>query len=409
MSKIWVIIKWEISKLFGNWRKAIAVFLLPSILMMVALNLFPALMNYMSTGYFSQRPALAVNAPDSFRDFVEENKRSLSFEFSFYDKSTLSKSEERDIVKHGQIIVKFDNDFDRKIRNFDEQALTTDYKDLKRNIEIELGYDAQNLTARAKAETIEATVLEDYMDYLLENLGGDYTNVGRDRFVTNEFNPVTFIVRNRSNANDSASRLIPGIMGILLYYCVYSLACDMFASERDRGFFNKLLMTPLSPGQLFAGKTIAITAISSASAYVTFVLMFFVSWLNRSNDAMSLLPFGMILGGKELITFILLIPPTAFAMAGLCIKIIFSLEKLPDILMNLQLPIMFFLILFFVMMMRTASPFLIEYMIPIYTGICGITDVFRANIRIPYILISIVLNVLTGYRLIYKTYKKLED
>ena len=410
MTKVLVIIRWEISKLFGNWRKTITVFLLPSILMMVALNLFPALMNYMTTGSFSQRPILAVNAPDSFKDFTEINARSLPYSFKFRD-SRPDADERIDLIRHGQMIIDFSDRFDKNITAYYQtliEHLDDPKADIKSYATIDIIYDEQSMTGANKASAVEKYILKEYKDYLLDTMSGEYREIGMDRFKTNDFNPVTFMTRNRSNANDAASRIVPGIMGILLYYCVYSLSCDMFAAEKDRGFFRKLLMTPISPRMLFAGKTLAITLISSGAAYVMLILLFFTSWLNRSNDAMSLLPFGMLLGGKEILSFILIIPPLVFCMVGLCVSIIFSLEKLPDILMNLQMPLVFFLILFFMQMIRIAPPFIIEFFFPIYGGLCGITDIFGANIRLFPFISAITANIGIGLLLIHKTCKKLE-
>ncbi len=410
MTKVLVVLRWEISKLFGNWRKTVTVFLLPAILMMIALNLFPALMNYMTTGSFSQSPIIAVNAPDSFKEFTEARSRELPYDFNFKD-GKLSDDEEIELIRHGHMIINFSDAFDEHIIDYYKELLKH-LDDPKANIKsyttIDLVYDEQSYTGKSKAAAVEKYILKEYKDYLLDTMSGDYRVIGMDRFVTNDFNPITLMTLNRSNANDAASRLVPGIMGILLYYCVYSLSCDMFATEKDRGFFRKLLMTPISPRMLVAGKTLAITVISSAAAYTMLVLLFFTSWLNRSNDAMSLLPFGMLLGGKEILCFIIIIPPLVFCMVGLCVSIIFSLEKLPDILMNLQMPLIFFLILFFMQMIRIAPPFSIEFMIPIYGGLCGITDIFGANIRVFPIIFSILANIGIGSLLLHKTCKKIE-
>ena len=408
MRKILIILRWEISKLFGNWKKTVTVFLLPSVLMMLALNLFPAIMNYMTTGSFSQRPILAINAPDSFKDFSEEKARDIPFAFEFSERELPGQSVIREIVKRGQLILIFKDNFDTDIENY-YQRLVAEEDDVSSDAGIEVMFDANNMSSVTKADNLYKYVFKLYKAYLLEELGGEYKKIGMDRFLTDDFNPVTFVTRNRANANDAAMRLIPGVMGILLYYCVYSLSCDMFAAERDRGFFRKLLMTPVSGRSIFAGKALAITVISSASAYLTFVLLFFASWLNRSNDAMSLLPFGMILGFEELIAFAVCIPPMVIAMTGMCIAIIFSLEKLPDILMNLQLPLIFFLIMFFIQLLRFEKPFSIEFILPVYGGICSITDVMGASPRWSLIIPAAIINLLTGILLIYKAGRKQEE
>ena len=73
------ILKWEMSKIINNWQKTLKVFLLPALLLLAAINLFPMLMNYLSTGSLQSRPVTFVNAPDSFVDYFESSPKS-----SFY-------------------------------------------------------------------------------------------------------------------------------------------------------------------------------------------------------------------------------------------------------------------------------------------------------------------------------------
>ena len=51
---IWNIYKWEMQRITSNWKRSAAVLLLPAALMMVALNIFPMLINYLSTGTFGK-------------------------------------------------------------------------------------------------------------------------------------------------------------------------------------------------------------------------------------------------------------------------------------------------------------------------------------------------------------------
>ena len=72
MRKIFSVFKWEISKLFSSWQKAATLFLLPAVLLMGAINVFPLLINYMSTGTLNKQAVTVVNAPASFREYCIE-------------------------------------------------------------------------------------------------------------------------------------------------------------------------------------------------------------------------------------------------------------------------------------------------------------------------------------------------
>ena len=83
MRKIITVFKWEINKLFSSWRRTVALFLLPAVLLMAALNVFPLLINYMSTGSINKKPVTVVGAPESFRTYVDETVDARVFTYDF--------------------------------------------------------------------------------------------------------------------------------------------------------------------------------------------------------------------------------------------------------------------------------------------------------------------------------------
>mgnify|MGYP003289854494 CR=1 FL=1 len=257
-----------------------------------------------------------------------------------------------------------------------------------------------------KAEQFQETILDPYNNSLLDTLGGDYVSMGASLFSTNEFNPVGKILDYRTVANSSASRVIPGIIVLLMYYCTYSLASDIFAAEKERGFYNKLVLTPVSRKNIFLGKLIAIEGIVTVSALVTFTMMFFSSWLNRSNDAMSLLPFGMFLTPAQLGFVILEILPAAFLMGVIAINIIFNTEKIQDIITCLQFPLILFLFEFFIHMFRYSRPVWLEYCVPLHNTIQVLRDVFMSEEKIVSAVIVFVLNTIVAIHVFRKTLRK---
>ena len=354
MKKTYSIFRWELKKIFSNWHKTVTLFLLPAVLMMLALNIFPLLINYMSTGSFSKKPIILVGAPKSFHDYVNETADANVYtykdlSYSEFNKFIETEEKMKELLKGGTVICYFGSDDGDEDISFDDivsgyyNELAKGNSEATSNAVIFLGHDGESLTGQLRAEQFRQGVLESYQASLIDRLGGDYANIGSNLFSTDSFNPVTKFMDNRTPADRSASRIVPGMLLIMMYYCVYSLASDMFASEKERGFWAKLIMTPVSSVQIFAGKILAILLIVSGATYLTALLLFFSSWLNTSNDAMSLLPFGMMLTPSELLILIITIPFTVFVMTAACISTIFSLKKMQDITVNLQLPLIFFL------------------------------------------------------------------
>ena len=105
---------------------------------------------------------------------------------------------------------------------------------------ISLAYSENSLVAQAQAEQLDQGVITLTRRLLLRLSEAITPRSAKTFFSTDGFNPVTKLLDLRTTANSAASRVIPGVLMILMYYCVYSLASDMFASERDRGFLSKL-------------------------------------------------------------------------------------------------------------------------------------------------------------------------
>ena len=417
MKKTYSIFRWELKKIFSNWHKTVTLFLLPAVLMMLALNIFPLLINYMSTGSFSKKPIILVGAPKSFHDYVNETADANVYtykdlSYSEFNKFIETEEKMKELLKGGTVICYFGSDDGDEDISFDD--IVSDYynelakgnSEATSNAVIFLGHDGESLTGQLRAEQFRRGVLDNYQASLIDRLGGDYANIGSNLFSTDSFNPVTKFMDNRTPADRSASRIVPGMLLIMMYYCVYSLASDMFASEKERGFWAKLIMTPVSSVQIFAGKILAILLIVSGATYLTALLLFFSSWLNTSNDAMSLLPFGMMLTPSELLIVILTIPFTVFVMTAACISTIFSLKKMQDITVNLQLPLIFFLGDFFIQMFRGTRPMTLEYFIPMHNSLALISETYMAQEKLWHVIVVLAINAAVAFLVLRVTFKK---
>ena len=98
MKKTYAIFRWELKKIFSNWHKTVTLFLPPAVLMMLALNIFPLLINYMSTGSFSKKPIVLIGAPKSFHDYVSETADANVYsykEITFHEFEELIEDEDK--------------------------------------------------------------------------------------------------------------------------------------------------------------------------------------------------------------------------------------------------------------------------------------------------------------------------
>ena len=417
MRKIFTVFNWEIKKLFSSWRRTFTLFLLPAVFLVGMLNVFPILINYMSTGTLAKKPVMVVNAPDSFLRYIDETVDAKAFNYDFksndeFDTFSKNKTEFRKQLRKGMIICYFSSgdpsvSFDEEISNY-YKKVSSDITEAGSSAVIYLGFDANSLTSNSRAAQFKEGILEKYQSSLIDYLGGDYSVVGSSLFETDTFNPVTKFEDYRTTANNSASRVVSGVLMILMYYTTYSLVIDMFASERDRGFMDKLILTPVSRKKIYFGKILAINTIVTFSTCVTLLLLFLSSWLNRNNDAMSLLPFGMMLTPDELLIVLFSIPISALLMTAVCVSMVFALKNIQDITVNLQLPLIYFLGDFFLQMFRGTRPTTAEYFIPLHNTLELISETFKAQDKAWHVIVVYMLNLGLAIAVFASTFRKEE-
>ena len=403
-----LIFRWELSKILTSWRKTMAVFLLPAAIMVFAINLFPQIIKYISTGTLGATKVIVVNTPQSFKDF--SGKRENMYGYVYAEESlTYPELQEKytSDVKKGAMILRFisgDKDFDGAVSEY--------YKDTENGCmaSIELFVAPNNYTSEMAAEQFRIDVLDAYSTYLDSIFNPMYDSYQSVKASVDEFNPFIFVLDNRAVANKSASRVVPGITVLLMYYCVYSLSLDMIGMEKERGFLSKLRLTPVKPFEILAGKIGAIMVLVSGSVFVTFSFLFISSWVNSSNNAMSLLPFGMLLLPEQIPQIFLITLSLAFCAASFCFKVCLDLSKFADTVVNLQLPLLIILIDFFGQMFLGGFPTVFaEYLIPIHNGIAIFKDMYRLeNGGITAVIAVILINTLTGALLFRSCVRKLK-
>ena len=64
MKAMLTIFRWECRRIMSNWRQSVAIFLIPSIVLLGALYVFPLLVSYLSTGSVT-RPTVVLVEPDT--------------------------------------------------------------------------------------------------------------------------------------------------------------------------------------------------------------------------------------------------------------------------------------------------------------------------------------------------------
>lgn len=407
-----IILKWEIQKLLSSWKKTMAVFLVPAAVMVFAINLFPKLLNYISSGSVGAQKIVIIDAPDTFMDFTGKKEDIYRYQYISSDdiEGGVTQESVYPYVKEGSIVVYFSSlkgDFDASVKE-KYKRFYIDGIDARGDAFITVAYDDEKYLSGIKAEQYQEDIINSYKNYLDDRFFEEYVGSDSEMFEVDEYNPITFILDNRSIANAQASRIIPGILTILIYYCVYSLSCDMIAMEKNRGFLNKLVMTPASCKMILWGKALAAIIMVTCSTVITFLFLFLSSWINRSNDAGSLLPFGLMLMPDQLLYMFLAIPATVLVMTSFCFLVALELERFEDAVANMQFILLLLLAGFFIQMFYMFDPIFIEFLIPGHNLIILLKMVLLSKVNLFQVVAVISVNAGLGIVLMKRCANMLE-
>lgn len=419
LKQLYIICKFEILRLIANWRRTLKLFLVPAIVMLVALYAFPMLVNYITTGSLGRTVVYVLNAPDEFADYADGLNMGTTYKFVTPDASEVpSNNELKKMISKGTIVVTFPENYKEKVENYytnlgefydnydPDRILTNDeYPGATARIKIMYNGDS---TFETRAMQLQNDVISKFVDAYPDLADVDTSEVTEGYLDTNGFNPILKIIKNRAQANNGAARIVPQILILMLYYSIYSLSLDVFAGDRERGFLNKMLLAPISSKNIIWGKLISVLCVSVFSSFIMFFMIFLASWLNFSNDALSFLPFGFLLLPGQMIKILIIVISEAMLMTSLCAWIVFDLTKPEDTTINLQLPLVLILAELFIMMFTSGNPFFLEYIVPIHNSMAAIQAIIYSTDNLGLDIIAVLINILLTSLVLREILKKEE-
>ena len=175
MRGIYIIVKWEISRIYSNWRRAVATFVVPAEVMMIALCIFPYLINYMLTGSISEKPVTIINAPDTFIEHIEQTEGTTVYTYNL-----MSEEEFTELWDSGEVI-----------KQLKSGSLFVMFNSNTHSAYV--GCNGNSSIAVSKAESFIEVVMDPYNESLAAQ--------GQIVYSMDDFNPVTKLLDYRSGAN----------------------------------------------------------------------------------------------------------------------------------------------------------------------------------------------------------------
>ena len=95
-------------------------------------------------------------------------------------------------------------------------------------------------------------------------------------------------------------------------------------------------------------------------------------------------------------------------MTAMCISTVFSLNRMQDITVNLQLPLIYFLGDFFLQMFRGSRPVTLEYFLPLHNSLELMAESYLAQNKAWHVIVIYLLNIAIAFLVFRITFRKEE-
>lgn len=246
-SEIWIIVKKELAKFFGNKRVLFSTVILPGLVIYIVYSMMGNLMHKKQTADQNYNSTVYVtNLPQDIAVIMDETNMKYK-EIPVSKKESLKKKIQD---KQEVLLVCFPENF----------IVPGDVHGTLPNIEIYYN------DSFAESNTYFLN-----MCAILENYENSIINIFRINEGEEQYN----LASKGENTAKELSTLLPTIIMGLLFSACLSVAAESIAGEKERGTLATLLVTPVSKSNIAFGKVIALSVIalcSGTSSYLGVIL-----------------------------------------------------------------------------------------------------------------------------------------
>ncbi|MFP4456660.1 MAG: ABC transporter permease [Clostridia bacterium] len=386
------IIKKELKRVFDDKRLVFTTMILPAI----SIAIIYSIMGTMITGMIDnieshQAIGYVHNAPESFLEYSNSPEWSESISFEQAD-SNIEEIKEDVREGHVDILVVFEEDFEKKVNNYQSldslPAIDTYYNNSEDN----------SSTARFR---IFSSLIAQYERKLIgERLGNSqYAKA----FVLDSTQAQHNIVNEQRATGQGLSNLIPVLITVFLFSGGMGIGMDTIAGEKERGTMATLLITPVKRETIALGKIIGLGIVSIISALSSFTgilisLPFSKALFSSSGDMdISALGFGF---SEYLQLFIIMLTMVGVFVGLISLASIFA-KNVKEAGTYVTPIFMFIMILGFMNMFNTSQVQLWHHLIPIYGSVASLRTLFTFEATITGIGLTCLVNISLTFILVF--------
>lgn len=379
---MFLILKKELDRVFGDKKLIFSLFILPIILMVGIYSLMGIMVENMEEDITTHKSSLYIqNAPDEFKAILDTFD--FDIEYVNSDNNNLSQEISDKILNATlDIAILFDVDFLEQINNYTMGSQIPDVRTFYNPSE---DYSSQ-------AKSIITEVLESYRLSLLEKRTGDLSSI--QIFTVDKSDEGNIIQDEQKASAKTVAMILPYLISMLLFAGAMSLGNDMIAGEKERGTMASMLVSPIKRSSIVYGKLFALMILSGLSALVYLISLIVSMPLMGKSFSNSGINFSLNI--SQIIMLTLIIITLVFVYVAL-ISVTSVLAKDLKTASTYVMPAYIIVIVCGMMtMFVTGETQTSQYLIPIYGSSMALRNIITQDITMLQCLISTLSNIVVG-------------
>ncbi len=261
MSGAKIIIGKELTRVFKDKKLVFSLFILPAIIMIGMYSLLGTLVSNVNNDVVEHISSVYIqNAPEGLEDVMKSSGFAAGANINYISDNDSLDNHKEDILNGNiDLLISFEDGFLDKVRNYKNAGDTIPQITLYYNTTV-------NYSSVARSKFVEM-VMTGYQTQLLTERFGNLEQL-------TVFTTAEEIIADEDKENGQfMSMMIPYLITFLLFTGAMSLGVDAITGEKERGTMASMLLSPISRGQIVAGKIISLAILSSLSAIVYSVSM----------------------------------------------------------------------------------------------------------------------------------------
>lgn len=398
---VFIIMKKELYRFFGDKRLVFSTLIMPFIMMVVMYQVIGFGMNSMTKvdeNYIVQ--AVSINTPLFMERWSEKYNINLE---QMNGVSVKYKQKMKILENKKDIIIYFPESFEEKASNYD----------------IKLGKKAPEIKIYYSSAIKESLVAYEKIKYLLE----EYESTISNKFDINVSKEEFDLGSTKDVVGNMLSGIIPLFIIMFLFSSCSSIAADCIVGEKENGTLATILVTPIRRKNIAIGKILStsiVAILSGLSSVMGIIVSFFYLFIRENNTILmsdsvmynqqtekmqDIVNLGEGIVGyrvKDGVLVLVLMLVTVLFMVSM-IAIISTLAKTVKEAHTYIMPLHIVTMVLGItgMLGEKADIGVIGVLIPIYNSVQSLKQIFSFKINLLYMVMTIVINLI--YSLIFVT------